>query len=60
MMHKVFLFICACLLTGVTHAQKEQNNWYFGQYAALNFDNGVAQPVTPPNGLLLMPLMIIM
>ena len=44
-MLKFKLLLAICLFTLMVHGQNEQNNWYFGRYAALNFDNGVAQAV---------------
>jgi gliding motility-associated-like protein len=43
-MLKTKLLVGVCLYTMMVHAQKEQNNWYFGRYAALNFETGVAKP----------------
>lgn len=36
----LFIFI---LINQLLHAQKEQNNWYFGRYAALSFETGAAR-----------------
>jgi gliding motility-associated-like protein len=42
-MKRIFLF---CLLGLIQHvyAQKSEYNWYFGRYAAINFETSVAQP----------------
>ncbi|TAE85860.1 MAG: hypothetical protein EAY81_06140 [Bacteroidetes bacterium] len=43
-MLKAKLLLGVCLYTIMVHAQKEQNNWYFGRYAALSFETGIAVP----------------
>lgn len=37
------LFLIFILLHQFLYAQKEQNNWYFGKYAAMSFETGVAR-----------------
>lgn len=40
---RLLLFGLMCI-TANCFAQKAENNWYFGRYAAINFDSGVGQP----------------
>jgi gliding motility-associated-like protein len=48
---KMILFLCACVCTGHSiFAQLEASQWYFGEYAGLDFRSGTPLPLT--NGAL--------
>lgn len=46
-MKKYLLFLSCCLTLSLhCRGQKEASNWYFGERAGLNFDNGYAEATT--------------
>ena len=43
---KNFFLITMLMLFALAHAQRQNENWYFGRRAGLNFSDGAVQPLT--------------